>query len=347
MSTEGPSTRWGLWIVIVICLTTLPAGLLMTRLPPGQVWWARPDRRWHAGAWFVLYADLGVGGTLFTLADPEMALYGSTLFAIISVYAGHFLSPRLAVGHIAITSAIIVVLTAQTWHHDEHDTPSVLVRGLISLLVANVALLLVSEFTADIQQALKTQLAHATRDPLTGLANRRGLDKIATRMLTQDPRVGFIVVDVDDFKSVNDVHGHAAGDAVLIRLGARLRALAGPSVVVARTGGEEFTLAAHAHDLKGLAHRLRVNAHNGTDDIPITVSIGVATHRPHHGPLPRARNPKDLIASTIAIADGAMYQAKATGRNRVVTRTVYLRPNHDPHIDRTPELLRSPPPHRL
>ncbi|HEX3777049.1 MAG TPA: diguanylate cyclase [Polyangiaceae bacterium] len=158
----------------------------------------------------------------------------------------------------------------------------------------------------------------ATTDPLTGLANRRALLKALEIELALCQRHGlpltFCLMDVDHFKSVNDVHGHAAGDQVLAAIGDLLqRSLRIPDVP-ARWGGEEFVVVLKQTDQHGAllaAERIRKAAEAlqivvSGKKIPITVSIGVSEFCAD-----------DTAETLIDRADRAMYRAKSGGRNRV------------------------------
>ncbi len=158
----------------------------------------------------------------------------------------------------------------------------------------------------------------ATHDPLTGLLNRREFERMRQKEEERSRRfqhsVALVMVDIDHFKSVNDRHGHLAGDAVLREVSARLRAVVDNGDAVARFGGEEFVLMLVQADRKAaIAVAERACAAIARQPIavgegvlvPITVSAGVAV-------LP------DDGADLIAAADRALYAAKAGGRNRVV-----------------------------
>lgn len=158
----------------------------------------------------------------------------------------------------------------------------------------------------------------ATTDPLTGLCNRRAL-LAALRVEMAHARrhavpLSFCLLDVDHFKRVNDVHGHAAGDQVLAAIGALLhRELRIPDVP-ARWGGEEFVVILKQAEGAGAlvaAERIRraveaLQIFSGGDTIPVTVSIGVAE-----------LGSQDSSEALIDRADRAMYRAKTGGRNRV------------------------------
>ncbi len=160
----------------------------------------------------------------------------------------------------------------------------------------------------------------ATRDPLTGLLNRRGLLLAASRHLAdpspERPPLAVLVADIDAFKLVNDSHGHDTGDAVLMRFATIARGILGDRDLVARYGGEEFTGVLPGSDLEAarrLAERLRHAVERepfSAGDIPLglTVSIGIATVGPG----------EESILPAVARADAALYVAKQSGRNRVV-----------------------------
>jgi diguanylate cyclase (GGDEF)-like protein len=157
-------------------------------------------------------------------------------------------------------------------------------------------------------------------DGLTGLANRRSCEETLHAELARaerfDSRLAVVVADLDDFKDVNDRYGHQAGDVVLREFAALLRESLRDIDLAARWGGEEFLLVLPGADLEGAAHvaeRVR-RALEGRivlsvegDPIHITASFGVAAY-------PQARS----VPALFAAADGALYEAKRTGKNRVL-----------------------------
>jgi diguanylate cyclase (GGDEF)-like protein len=169
----------------------------------------------------------------------------------------------------------------------------------------------------------------AATDFLTELVNRRHIQMHLEREIGRAKRsgapLGFIMVDLDRFKEVNDTYGHEAGDAVLAHIGKVLKARMRASDVVARYGGEEFLIVAPGADQANtvrLAENLRRlleshPAHCGSKTIPVRASLGVATW--DHG---RDATANDVLAR----ADKALYTAKARGRNCVV---VWPRPGPD------------------
>jgi len=168
----------------------------------------------------------------------------------------------------------------------------------------------------------------ADTDPLTGLLNRRALDNAikseAERFSGFDGAMGLILLDLDHFKSVNDVHGHPAGDAVLQETARRIRQCVRKSDMVARFGGEEFAIVVAQPSLglmEAIAEKVRAAMAESqisideTTVITVTASLGIAL----------GRAGEDAWAQTLASADQALYRAKDEGRNRVVVARRVLR----------------------
>ena len=158
----------------------------------------------------------------------------------------------------------------------------------------------------------------ATTDVLTGVPNRRSLMERGQaelqRLKRYDGATAFLALDIDHFKRVNDVHGHAAGDAVLVEFARRVRACLRETDMFGRVGGEEFAVVAPNTEIAGaklLADRLLefVRAmpvsHDGKE-IAVTTSVGIAM-------LARADND---LSDVQRRADDALYRAKHAGRNR-------------------------------
>jgi two-component system cell cycle response regulator len=175
------------------------------------------------------------------------------------------------------------------------------------------------------EQALRRRTAEldelSTTDQLTGIGNRRRLEaRIAElgSVLGPSAGVGVVLLDVDHFKAVNDTEGHPVGDLVLRILAGRLGNEVRHPETLVRWGGEEFLVVAPGLDGTGLAElgeRLRAAVGAGPfaigdgRQLDVNVSAGCAS-----GGL-------DTFEQTVRVADEALYEAKASGRNRVVTRS--------------------------
>lgn len=150
----------------------------------------------------------------------------------------------------------------------------------------------------------------ANEDELTGLPNRRAFFAVAEGLqAAAGPHRVFVcaIADIDNFKRVNDQHGHDAGDRVLASAGAVFKAMTPPSAIIARLGGEEFAMAGVFGDLPA-AHAFceamvrRIEAEAG-----VTVSLGYC-----------AAADGDTVSTLMSHADHALYRAKHSGKNRAL-----------------------------
>mgnify|MGYP003673627094 CR=1 FL=1 len=172
------------------------------------------------------------------------------------------------------------------------------------------------------RKALENELSEmAARDPLTGLLNRREMARLLDEEIVRATRYGrnlaLLWIDFDHFKNINDLYGHAAGDAVLKAVSALLAESVRSADSVGRFGGEEFVILLPEMDYRealDTAERLRrlvsdaPQSLGSGNTVALTVSIGVSVF-PDHG---------ESADTLCAAADRAMYQAKADGRNQVV-----------------------------
>ncbi|MBV8431905.1 MAG: EAL domain-containing protein, partial [Solirubrobacterales bacterium] len=164
---------------------------------------------------------------------------------------------------------------------------------------------------------LQEQLHHqAYHDPLTSLANRTLFtDKVRETLATTQGEVAVLFIDLDDFKTVNDSLGHAAGDELLVSVASRLRSCLRPEDVVARLGGDEFAVMVEdGHDAEESASRVARRIMDafvmplgvGAESVAVYVSVGIAISEGHD------KSAEELIRD----ADVAMYKAKTSGKGR-------------------------------
>ena len=172
----------------------------------------------------------------------------------------------------------------------------------------------------ELERELETTSDLVRHDQLTGVLNRRGLEEIftkeAARATRHETSLCVALIDIDNFKKLNDSMGHDTGDEALIHLATICRETLRPQDTVARYGGEEFIILLPDTPLNDAASALtRLQREltkkfflHGNDKVLITFSAGVTRMKPD-----------DTQATVIKRADDAMYQAKQTGKNRVVT----------------------------
>ncbi|MBU3719830.1 MAG: GGDEF domain-containing protein [Burkholderiaceae bacterium] len=169
-----------------------------------------------------------------------------------------------------------------------------------------------------------TLLANTLTDPVSGALSRAALDRLLAELSTPNDQskaaLALIMIDIDGFKTINDHHGHPAGDAVLRACAARWRAMLRKSDWLCRYGGDEFCVllpGTELHQAKVVAHKLmqasreliHVTDHaQRSIGVELTISLGIS-----------AWEPSDAIAATalLATADRMLYQSKAAGGNQV------------------------------
>lgn len=191
---------------------------------------------------------------------------------------------------------------------ESHERIAVAMADQIALVLSNL----------NLRQRLSVL---AIRDSLTGLYNRRymevSLEHEVQRVRRQQDPLGVIMMDLDNFKHFNDTYGHAAGDEMLRKLGTFLRTHIRSADIACRYGGEEFVVilpGASLRETKDRAEELRQEfqaleiEYEGDILSGVTLSAGVAVF-PQHG---------DTGIKLLQVADDALYEAKAQGRNRLM-----------------------------
>ncbi|MGN6605927.1 MAG: GGDEF domain-containing protein [Jatrophihabitans sp.] len=301
-------------ITFVLCgmIAVLSCCLVALRRPPGLLWAAYP----FLAVVLLVVVDVITGDASTT---------AQVFFFFPVLYAGAQLR-RSAVVPVLAAAAIgdaVVTLTASTTARAWADLAFVVI-----VLTTSAAILVVAGERND---RLIAQLERqAAVDPLTGLTTRRVLDAAMQSALEgagDESGTALILLDVDHFKSINDEHGHPAGDAVLRQLAGVLLAHSRRDDLVSRLGGDEIALLLPACPLPTAEqravevleavrrHRFDVGAHSmaavrgAAAVLEVTLSIGVAHVATGAGDL----------RSLYAAADAALYDAKRGGRDQVVT----------------------------
>jgi diguanylate cyclase (GGDEF)-like protein len=192
---------------------------------------------------------------------------------------------------------------------------------LVPLLVAPPISWLIAKLLQEADASRRT-VEHLVRvDPLTGVFNRRhtmqaGELEVIRARRDRTPLCA-IMLDLDNFKAINDVHGHGTGDVLLQRVAMACNDCIRPYDTLARWGGEEFVVVLPStalREAKAIAERVRLavaamSVPLATSSLTATVSVGVAAWE----------DPALTFAALVDRADHAMYEAKRTGRNRVCT----------------------------
>lgn len=273
----------------------------------------------------VLSRALVVAGSLcvalWTELQPSapIATLGCVAMAVTGGYMAVFHSGRVLIAHTALTVAITA---STTWRltQDTNSAAAAAALGLVFLLNSSVPLTI-----RGLSRALVLYARRSDEDPLTGLLNRRGyVDAVLRRIAMPAPthtHLTVLMLDLDDFKRVNDTYGHAVGDRTLLDVAAVLKACCPPAAVICRAGGEEFLVALTTSASTDRADELGAELCARIGELPygITASIGAARMELHLLSTPDAG---DRIGRLTEIADDAMYSAKQNGGNQLRHGTV-------------------------
>jgi diguanylate cyclase (GGDEF)-like protein len=238
----------------------------------------------------VALASVLIGTAVLAAPDGPTAVLAAALITLVAVDACYFFQLPVAVGHLVLA---LTVVTAALAGHDELDPRTALALDVIVLALAYVA------------RALVLRASGASRDPLTGLHNRLGFDEALDELMTGargGQQLSAALLDLDHFKQINDTAGHQAGDRMLCQVADVWRAELPPDAVLARHGGDEFSLllpGVRGDDALALVRRIsRLHPAVG-------LSVGVAEHRVG-----------ETGSQLMRRADRALYAAKDGGRGR-------------------------------
>ena len=277
----------------------------------GTYYWLThwPTRRQSQAA--AVLAMLATGGWSAAQPSPALAALSCSALAVTGGYIALFHSPRLLILHglvVGATATYAVLRLA-----GEADFAGAAAAFWL-IVFPNFSVPLI---TWGMSQAMGTYVQRAEQDPLTGLLNRRAFTDAVTLRLANPAAVhthlAVMLLDLDDFKRINDTHGHSAGDRLLCVVADLLREHGPSDGIVCRAGGEEFLVALTCtiDDVVPLASVFcrAVAAHPSG----ITASIGTASAELQ--PL-RNGEAEEFVDKLVALADDAMYAAKRSGGNQ-------------------------------
>jgi diguanylate cyclase (GGDEF)-like protein len=324
------ATRWATVLVSVAAVVT---GYLALTIPsatgagarvlsyavPGAlvavvVLLRRAPQRWLIGIWLTIPLGGVAAITALDLVTRDASAAGQVFFCYPVIYAAALLRPRpafLCLG-LAVACDALVVLALEPTQAATNDL------AYVGCTLVTLSALVV--WAMERQEGLVRQLQQqAAVDPLTGLVTRRVLDDAAEVALSagEGPSgTALLLLDVDHFKSVNDTHGHPAGDLALQHVAAVLASNTRSDTVICRIGGDEIALllpGCPSHIALSRAEQLRAAVAASPLILPdgtalaISVSLGVGYVEAGD------RRLRDLYAS----ADLSLYDAKRSGRDRV------------------------------
>ena len=285
---------WTLIPLVIAAAGFLSVDRAMQRSP-------RPEL-WIGSAWVI--SQLMIAGSAALSGGPQSEAVAWLVIPVVTLSA-RFTTRGVATG-VVITAVLILAVTLGVDAGAVVADPSTLIVPMA--LLGTVAMLSTALMRSDLEHRTESVL-----DGLTGMLNRRAMKE---RMVELDEQatqtgapVGVIIGDIDRFKRINDEHGHARGDAVLVDVAYALRKQLRAFDLAYRVGGEEFVIllpGASREDTVVLAEKLRA-AIDATPyaGLGVTMSFGVAT------------TDGETVADAMLRADTALYAAKSAGRNCV------------------------------
>ena len=249
--------------------------------------------------------QLSVTLAWLSLNDPYSPMWALHLYSLVG-YSRRFHGRAYAAIAVLVVGHLLAGGMYLSYQRSGHVFDAYVV---ISVAMAMFMALLASTIGAAWRDAELRARTLAATDPLTGIANRRtflaGLEQLARK---PDSAFSVLMLDLDNFKQLNDRYGHLYGDRVLSQAASVLHAHLRPGDHVARYGGEEFVVllpGAGAEEAARVGERLRAAVSRAT---PTSISIGCAT-----------RTAGESAEELIRRADHLLLQAKRSGKNRVVT----------------------------
>jgi diguanylate cyclase (GGDEF)-like protein len=284
-------------------------------------------------AWYLIFV---AWVALLLLPDEPswskvMLLANSLLVALVTLRASFLLRPHgksLSVGAVQLRYVLLVHGLFYLAKSITAIVPGTLIdlaafRGeiiQISLVEGAMAIMLIAlSMTGTERYRREKRIARlAARDPLTALYNRRALEVRAARLLdnVSTARPGaLLLIDIDNFKQVNDLYGHTAGDRLLVTLSEIIRSVLPEGALAARLGGDEFVILlrnASNEQIVGLGSALREQFHHAAAQAfatPQAVTLSIGANLFDHPPA--------SLAALIEQGDAALYQSKRGGRDSI------------------------------
>ena len=264
--------------------------------------------------WWTILTGL-LGGTIAFLLSRTAEARG---FAAARRKQSDAAEPDLGNSEVRQIETALRSLYRSSGHHFHSDDLQKILEPIVKENLQLRARLESSEARLEEQShQLKSYIAQAQTDGLTGLANRRCFDDILERRVNERIRrrlrFSLLLIDIDHFKVFNDAYGHLAGDMVLKGVASILTRLMRDSDCVARYGGEEFAIVLADSNLEnaiGVAERIRTQIERhyfciNEVELHVTASVGVTELQPN-----------DSVTAAVERADAALYEAKASGRNQ-------------------------------
>ena len=253
----------------------------------------------------------GIILSLFTIFSAVVSVFIkgaiNTYWVYPAIVAAYYLLPRRWAILLTVLVSILIVFILYdqlTWVELATISTTILMTSMFGFF-----------YSKNIEEKHNKLTQLAIKDSLTGVGNRRALDAKLSELVTKQARrssiLSLIMIDIDNFKLINDDHGHIVGDQILVQIARIIEGRIRSTDTLYRFGGEEFVIVPLDMKLKAtqkLAEQLRILVENHAlvPDNPVTISLGVAEYKQD-----------ESSTSWMKRADEALYRAKNGGRNQV------------------------------
>ncbi|GEE00555.1 GGDEF domain-containing protein [Gordonia spumicola] len=227
-------------------------------------------------------------------------------------------------------TTMVCRMTVSVWDHDATDPQGSSTLQSITAVMLMILVVMVGsmEMLASLERSTGRLADLALHDAQTGTLNRVGMDARLKPLIEFDTTVAIMLMDVDDFKSVNDVFGHPAGDEVLRSFVTIVHRLLRPDDILARYGGDEFCAVlpnVTIDELSALACDIRADFARDFDGVTTAIQCSVSV-----GAVANVPTGTVAFDDAFAVADGALYAAKKSGREEIRVFTDSSRPSKPP-----------------
>jgi diguanylate cyclase (GGDEF)-like protein len=300
-SPSGPQTPTQRAVAVAVIVSL--AGMAL-------VWLLRWPTRLQSRM-FSIVGALGIAATCMIESDPRSGMLGCAAFGGLAGYVAFFHSARLLVFTLGTALGAATVCAARVAVAGDGS------MAAAKLLVLSAGILAVPFCGQILVHWLSVDALKSSTDPLTGLRNRRGFYRSASKLLAAGRGalcLSVLMLDLDNFKRVNDTYGHATGDRILVAVADNLRRISRGGTVIARVGGEEFLVAETIGTKDALETAEAMRLAIAATPWGVTASLGVSGIRLSSEDENLNRQ---IIERLVETADAAMYEAKRAGGNQV------------------------------
>ncbi|WP_078321361.1 GGDEF domain-containing protein [Mycobacteroides chelonae] len=332
---EGVRLLRPIWLLTAVCAPGIGAAAItlafarMSTIPvlclaisiPAFAWGLRYARRrpvaYVESIAYIVYCDVAITAGVCVVTQTGIAFLKLVWLVAANTYSFAFHGRVAMAAQAAVTALATALTVGGAVIRGDSSVPALITTVATVVLVNAVAAWAIYAGMSLFAEDAKDKDYLARHDELTGLLNRRGLQQACQDWVggNADTHVVVAVIDLNGFKSINDNHGHHAGDEVLRQTALKLQALAGPDTWLVRLGGDEFGVVSVVGSSIALDCQRTIEKALGAGGVTVDASVGVASEAFSRfdgaEPVPLMT----IVADLLVKADSAMYAVKRSGRS--------------------------------